>query len=90
MQGLVAYYYDFVNKDNAVELNQCRHNHMGMDVLYRHEPNYSPGRVKKEFLGGCRNTLKYCEGRLYLVLLGCDGRMMRWLSFCCPSSFYCH
>jgi hypothetical protein len=63
MQGLVAYYYDHVNKDNAVELNQCRHNHMGMDVLYRHEPNYTPGRVKKEFVGGCRNTLKYCEGR---------------------------
>ena len=64
MQGLVAYYYDFVNKDNAVELNQCRHNHMGMDVLYRHEPNYTPQKVKKEYLGGCRNTLKYCEGRL--------------------------
>ena len=61
MQGLMAYYYDFVNMD-AVELNQCRHNHMGMDVLYRSAPNYTPRYVKKEFLGGCRNSLKYCEG----------------------------
>ena len=29
MQGLVAYYYDIINPGNAVELNQCRHNHMG-------------------------------------------------------------
>ena len=63
MQGLVAYYYDHVNKDNAVELNQCRHNHMGMDVRYRHEPNWTPSLVKKEYIGGCRNTLEYCEGR---------------------------
>jgi len=61
MQGLVAYYYDHVNTENAVELNQCRHNHMGMDTLYRHEPNYTPRYVKKEYLGGCRNSLKHCE-----------------------------
>jgi len=61
MQGLVAYYYDHVRKDNAVELNQCRHNHMGMDVRYRHPPNYTPRYVKKEFIGGCRNALEYCE-----------------------------
>jgi len=61
MQGLMAYYYDHVNTNNAVELNQCRHNHMGMDTLYRHEPNFSPRIVKKEYIGGCRNTLPYCE-----------------------------
>ncbi len=57
----MAYYYDHVRKDNAVELNQCRHNHMGMDVLYRSHPNFTPKYVKKEYIGGCRNTLKYCE-----------------------------
>jgi len=61
MQGLVAYYYDHVRTGNAVELNQCRHNHMGTDVLYRNHPNYTPNRVKKEFLGGCRNAKEYCE-----------------------------
>lgn len=61
VQGLVAYYYDHVNTDNAVELNQCRYNHMGLDILYRGPPNYFPRRVKKEYLGGCRNGLKYCE-----------------------------
>ena len=62
MQGLVAYYYDHVNTDNAVELNQCRYNHMGLDTLYRKNGmNYSPRLVPKEYLGGCRNGLKYCE-----------------------------
>lgn len=61
MQGLIAYYYDHINKNNAVELNQCRHNHMGMDVKYRNNPNYTPRYVKKEYIGGCRNTLDYCE-----------------------------
>jgi hypothetical protein len=32
MQGLMAYYYDMIRPNNAVELNQCRFNHMGMDV----------------------------------------------------------
>jgi len=35
MQGLMAYYYDVVKPNAAVELNQCRYNHMGMDVRYR-------------------------------------------------------
>jgi len=61
MQGLMAYYYDHARKDNAVELNQCRHNHMGMDVLYRSHPNYTPKRVEKKFVGGCRNGQEYCE-----------------------------
>ena len=66
MQGIMAYYYDHVKKDNAVELNQCRHNHMGMDVKYRHHPNWTPRLVKKEYIGGCRNTLEYCEGMFTL------------------------
>ena len=40
MQGVVAYYYDHIRPNTAVELNQCRFNHMGMDVLYRKPPNF--------------------------------------------------
>lgn len=29
MQGLMAYYYDIVRPNTAIELNQCRYNHMG-------------------------------------------------------------
>ena len=29
MQGLMAYYYDHIRPNTAVELNQCRFNHMG-------------------------------------------------------------
>jgi lipopolysaccharide biosynthesis glycosyltransferase len=46
MQGLVAYYYDHVRPNNAVELNHCKYNHMGMDVRHR---------------GQCRNGLDTCE-----------------------------
>lgn len=46
MQGLVAYYYDYIRPNTAVELNHCRHNHMGMDVRAR---------------GRCRNGLADCE-----------------------------
>jgi hypothetical protein len=46
MQGLVAYYYDYIRPNNAVELNQCRYNHMGMDV---------------KFKGKCRNGSLQCE-----------------------------
>ncbi len=35
MQGLMAYYYDLIRPNNAVELNQCRFNHMGMNVVRR-------------------------------------------------------
>jgi hypothetical protein len=58
MQGLMAYYYDMVRPNTAVELNQCRFNHMGMDVLYRHAPNF---RKKHSKAGECRNDLDYCE-----------------------------
>jgi hypothetical protein len=58
-QGLLAYYYDMVQPNTAVELNQCRFNHMGMDVRYRHHPNFIARKVKK--IGKCRNNLEYCE-----------------------------
>ena len=45
MQGMVAYYYDHIDTDNAVELNQCLFNHVGVDVTVR---------------GKCRN-IKTCE-----------------------------
>jgi len=47
MQGVMAYYYDHVNTDNAVELNQCRYNHVGVDV-----------RTNR---GKCRNNKDSCE-----------------------------
>jgi hypothetical protein len=58
MQGLMAYYYDIHKSDSWVELNQCRYNHMGMDVLYRSQPSYRANHPKK---GKCRNDLDYCE-----------------------------
>uniref|UniRef100_A0A7S1BHA7 Nucleotide-diphospho-sugar transferase domain-containing protein n=1 Tax=Corethron hystrix TaxID=216773 RepID=A0A7S1BHA7_9STRA len=51
MQGLVGYYYDHIRPNNAVELNQCRFNHMGMDSLYRHQPNF---QARSKFVGKCR------------------------------------
>lgn len=53
MQGLVAYYYDHVRPNTAVELNQCRHNHMGMDVRYNNPPNFARRYGRK---GQCRNA----------------------------------
>lgn len=59
MQGLVAYYYDIHAPDTWVELNQCRYNHMGVDV------KFSPGGFG--FLKGhlrankCRNGREDCE-----------------------------
>jgi lipopolysaccharide biosynthesis glycosyltransferase len=46
MQGLVAYYYDHIRPGNAVELNHCMYNHMGMDVRHK---------------GKCRNGSDKCE-----------------------------
>jgi hypothetical protein len=61
MQGLLAYYYDEVApRSSWVELNQCRFNHMGMDILYRAPPNYHP-RVNPQLVGTCRNGRNYCE-----------------------------
>jgi len=52
MQGLLAYFYDHVRPGTWIELNQCRYNHMGMDVFYRSQPNF----VRKHpQVGECRN-----------------------------------
>jgi hypothetical protein len=58
MQGLLAYTYDVLFYDTWVELNQCRFNHMGMDVLYRNDPSFRPGHPK---VGKCRNDRETCE-----------------------------
>jgi hypothetical protein len=46
MQGLLAYVYDVLLPTSWVELNQCRYNHMGMDVLYRAAPTFRPNHPK--------------------------------------------
>ena len=53
MQGLMAYYYDHIRPQTVVQLNQCRYNWMGMDVLYRAPPNFRKRHPKK---GQCRNN----------------------------------
>lgn len=53
MQGLMGYYYDHVRPNTAVELNQCRYNHMGLDVRYNGPPNFNRKWGKK---GQCRNN----------------------------------
>jgi hypothetical protein len=58
MQGLMAYYYDIVRPNTAVELNQCRYNWMGMDIRYRAPPNFNKKHKK---VGMCRNNLADCE-----------------------------
>ena len=58
MQGFIAYFYDHIRPNTSVELNQCRFNHMGMDVRYRNQPNF---RRNIPGVGGCRNGAKACE-----------------------------
>ena len=53
MQGLIAYYYDHIQPNASVELNQCRYNHMGMDVRYKNQPNYHKRYGK---YNQCRNN----------------------------------
>ena len=53
MQGLMAYYYDIIRPNTSVELNHCRHNHMGMDVRYNKPPNFATRFGKR---GQCRNN----------------------------------
>jgi hypothetical protein len=58
MQGLVAYYYDHIRTGSAVNINGCRHNHMGADIMYRRDPFFRgdiPG------VGGCRSMKETCE-----------------------------
>jgi hypothetical protein len=47
MQGLMAYYYDIKAPNSWVELNQCRFNHMGMDVFPSQSPQSGP--VSQQF-----------------------------------------
>lgn len=58
MQGLLAYVYDQILPGTWMELNQCRFNHMGMDVRYRSPPSFRKGHAK---VGACRNDLEECE-----------------------------
>lgn len=58
MQGLMAYIYDVILYDTWVEINQCRYNHIGMDVLYRSQPSFRSNHPK---VGKCRNDRDYCE-----------------------------
>jgi hypothetical protein len=53
MQGLIAYFYDHIRPNTAVELNQCRYNHMGMDVRYNDHPNFALKFGRKN---QCRNN----------------------------------
>ena len=57
-QGVIAYVYDILLPHTWMELNQCRFNHMGMDVLFRSMPSFRPNHKK---VGQCRNDLDYCE-----------------------------
>jgi lipopolysaccharide biosynthesis glycosyltransferase len=58
MQGFIAYFYDHIRKNTHVELNHCRYNHMGMDVLYRNSPNF---HKRHGNVGSCRNGEDKCE-----------------------------
>jgi len=58
MQGLVSYYYDHHRTNWAVELNQCRFNHQGMDIMFRAGPNFFRSHTGR---GGCRNGQASCE-----------------------------
>ena len=59
MQGLLAYYYDIKAPDTWVELNQCRYNHMGVDVKFNPGGfGFRPGHKRA---GKCRNGKGYCE-----------------------------
>jgi hypothetical protein len=58
LSGLLAYVYETLLFDTYVELNQCRYNHIGIDVLYRANPSFRPNHQK---VGQCRNDGDYCE-----------------------------
>merc|ERR1740136_189114 len=55
---IVTYLYDHIRPNSAVELNQCRFNHVGVDVVYRSPPYFRKGAPGA---GGCRNGLPSCE-----------------------------
>jgi hypothetical protein len=58
LSGLLAYVYEALLYDTWIELNQCRYNHIGMDVLYRAPPSFQKIHAK---VGQCRNDGDYCE-----------------------------
>jgi hypothetical protein len=58
LSGLLAFVYEALLYDTWVELNQCRYNHVGMDVLYRAPPSFQKSHAK---VGQCRNDGDYCE-----------------------------
>ena len=66
MQGLPAYYYDEIRPNTTVELNGCRYNHMGADVLYRNVPNFI--NKYKDLHGKCRRNVEGCEDCQYTDL----------------------
>lgn len=64
-QGLIAYVYDVFLAGTWMELNLCRFNHMGMDVLYRSMPSF---RSRHPKVGKCRNDQEYCEDCMHTAL----------------------
>ncbi|KAL7580788.1 hypothetical protein ACA910_001066 [Epithemia clementina (nom. ined.)] len=64
MQGLLAYYYDILAPNSWVELNQCRYNHMGMDVIANPGGPTTPNKVR----GKCRNGKQECEDCMHTNL----------------------
>jgi hypothetical protein len=46
MQGLLAYVYDVLLYDSWMELNQCRFNHIGMDVKFNGLAGFRKGHPK--------------------------------------------
>ena len=59
VQGLTAYFYDEIRPNTTVELNGCRYNHMGADILYRNVPNFI--KRYKDLHGKCRRGTEGCE-----------------------------
>ena len=60
MQGLIAYYYDVLRPNTAVELHGCHYNWMGGDILYRNVPAFYPHK-HPNLVGKCRNGKEVCE-----------------------------
>ena len=58
MQGVMAYFYDEIRPNTAVELNACRFNHLGMDMRYNEG---GPWFESNEQEGNCRDGRENCE-----------------------------
>ena len=60
MQGIVAYFYDIIQPNTSVELNSCRYNYMGADIIYRPGGKaWMPNKVESH--GKCRSNQESCE-----------------------------